>query len=248
MDISKNIIAIREAKRIKQIEVANALNIDAPNYSRLEKRGMEMSLKQLSDIAVALGVTVDDILHYGEEKTQIVDNGKVKELENRIKELESIVKDKETLLQYVRNQVVDKYFTKRYEYLSFTNRLGYEKILLNEGFDKSFIDNFIDFISIREFLYFNTDNIFLEDMYYKSVLGTSIIEYYNNFCDSMRNDKTFMDKYQIVLNLVNEEHLSEKDKRTIERLRKMEIEEQEHLINKKRLSRMARHFFREEDL
>jgi transcriptional regulator with XRE-family HTH domain len=93
MNISKNIIAIREAKRIKQIEVANVLNIEQSNYARLEKRDVEMSIKQLSEIAVALGVTVDDILHYGEEKPQIVDNEKVKELENKV-----LLLEKETLL------------------------------------------------------------------------------------------------------------------------------------------------------
>lgn len=86
MNISKNIFAIRNEKRLTQNEVALRMGIDQPNYARLEKRDVELSIKQLSEIAVALGVTVDDILHYGEEKPQIVDNEKVKELERQILE------------------------------------------------------------------------------------------------------------------------------------------------------------------
>jgi transcriptional regulator with XRE-family HTH domain len=193
MDISKNIIAIREAKRIKQIEVANALGIDAPNYSRLEKRGVEMSIKQLSDIAVALGVTIDDILHYGEEKTQIVDNERVKELENRIKELESIIKDKETLLQYVRNQVVDRYFLS--EYSSLLN--FYKKItipqMLEIGLDEYFANNFIKFRILSLLLRSIGKN---DVTFFKDVLSTNILGECVELYEKMKHDKNFIKKYK----------------------------------------------------
>jgi transcriptional regulator with XRE-family HTH domain len=62
MDVSKNIIRIREAKRIKQSEVAEKLNMERPNYSRIEKRGLKMSLEQLFQIADALDVSFYDLL------------------------------------------------------------------------------------------------------------------------------------------------------------------------------------------
>jgi transcriptional regulator with XRE-family HTH domain len=98
MTITEKIIALRTEKKIKSSEVAYALEMTQSNYARLEKRDKDLSINQLESIAVALGVTVNEILHYGEEKTQIVDNEKVKELENRIKELESIIKDKEIII------------------------------------------------------------------------------------------------------------------------------------------------------
>lgn len=62
MDISKNIISIRESKGIKQYEVAEKLGIDPPNYSRLEKRGEKLTVEQLTKIADALGVSIFDFL------------------------------------------------------------------------------------------------------------------------------------------------------------------------------------------
>jgi transcriptional regulator with XRE-family HTH domain len=86
MNITEKITALRTEKKIKSSEVAYALDMTQSNYARLEKRDKDLSINQLESIALALGVTVDDILHYGERKPQIVDNEKVKELERQILE------------------------------------------------------------------------------------------------------------------------------------------------------------------
>jgi transcriptional regulator with XRE-family HTH domain len=82
MNISKNISSIREAKGIKQYQVAEMLGIEPPNYSRLEKRGDKLTVEQLEKIAVALGVSVKELL-FGEKQ---VNNN-----EERVKELELLV-------------------------------------------------------------------------------------------------------------------------------------------------------------
>jgi transcriptional regulator with XRE-family HTH domain len=112
MNISKNIFAIRNEKRLTQNEVALRMGIDQPNYARLEKRDDELSIKQLTAIAEALGVTVDDILHYGEEKPQIVDNEKVKELENKVLLLEKDLEICKLKLSIIRDEKDKFYYNK----------------------------------------------------------------------------------------------------------------------------------------
>lgn len=58
MTISEKITQLRESKKIKQSEVARALEIDQPNYSRLEKRGEKLTIEQLNNIAEILGVSI----------------------------------------------------------------------------------------------------------------------------------------------------------------------------------------------
>ncbi len=101
MDIGQNIKTIREAKRIKQIEVATILGVDNSYYARLEKRGNKLSIEQLEKIADALGVSVK-VLLFGEtedskEDTQV--------LKTRIAELESIIKDKSKIISNLEDKV-----------------------------------------------------------------------------------------------------------------------------------------------
>ncbi len=126
MDISKNIRTIREQKGVKQSEMALMLNIDPPNYNRLEKRGDKLSMEQLVKIANALEVDVLDIVNHNStelttqkfetipipvKKMVIVENkiieleaenttsrSRVTELEERIKELKSVIDSKDTIV------------------------------------------------------------------------------------------------------------------------------------------------------
>lgn len=66
MNVTDNIKAIREAKKISQAYVASALNMERANYYRLEHRGNKLTIEQLSAIAGALGVSVVE-LFTGEE-------------------------------------------------------------------------------------------------------------------------------------------------------------------------------------
>lgn len=68
MDIPKRIKDIREAKNLKQYEVAERVGVEPPQYNKWEKRGKKLTIEQLESIAVALGVSLKDIL-FGDDAT-----------------------------------------------------------------------------------------------------------------------------------------------------------------------------------
>lgn len=96
MDISKNIKAVREERKISQSEIARRLGVEPTNYPRMEKRGNKLTIEQLEKIAKALGVTAIELMTGEAQKEK--DDERIIELERRIKELEDRIKDKESLL------------------------------------------------------------------------------------------------------------------------------------------------------
>lgn len=96
MELSERIANLRESKGIKQYEVANALGVEPPNYSRLEKRGDKLSIEQLKAIAGALGVSLIELLGFDEP---VENNTKIEELEKRVVELESRIIDKDSRIE-----------------------------------------------------------------------------------------------------------------------------------------------------
>ena len=80
MNISQQIICIRENKGIKQSEIAQILNIEQSNYSRLEKRGNKLTLEQLEKIADALDVPLSEILGISTEN-QVIDEEEHKRIQ-----------------------------------------------------------------------------------------------------------------------------------------------------------------------
>ncbi len=104
MDISANIKSIREAKRIKQVEIATFLKVEPSNYAKLEKRGNKLTIEQLEKIAGALGVGLLELLT-GEPPTAVADGGRLKELEARIKELEEIREIQRELMTFLKDQI-----------------------------------------------------------------------------------------------------------------------------------------------
>ena len=106
MDLSRNIKAIREAKNIKQIDVAKALDLDPSYYFRLEKRGDKLSIEQLEKIAGALGVSVLELMTGEPQKVE--NNENTERLEKRIRELEKWLNDKEEINES-RSKLVQSY-------------------------------------------------------------------------------------------------------------------------------------------
>lgn len=101
MNILENIKVLRLQKRLSQLDMAEALAISQGAYAQLENGKTEITLNRIEQLAKLFGMTTIELLQYGGEtvqQPQIVDNEKVKELENRIKELESIIKDKEIII------------------------------------------------------------------------------------------------------------------------------------------------------
>lgn len=106
MDLSERIKKEREKRGIKQIDMANALNLERSNYTRLENRGNKMALEQIQAIADVLGISMQKLIGIEnitvETKTEPkeVDNSQSIEINKRIIELENIIKDKELIIAF----------------------------------------------------------------------------------------------------------------------------------------------------
>ena len=68
MNLSLNIKTIREAKRLTQNDIAERIGVDGSNYAKQEKRGNKLSIEQLEKIAIALGVSVKELMFGDKEE------------------------------------------------------------------------------------------------------------------------------------------------------------------------------------
>ena len=115
MDISKNITSIREAKGLKQYEVAERLGIEPPNYSRLEKRGDKLTIEQLKAIADAIGVSFTDFFGIPNfESKEKESSQKAEDLKRWLEDKEEINKNLRFVLGYaelaINNALYDFYW------------------------------------------------------------------------------------------------------------------------------------------
>jgi transcriptional regulator with XRE-family HTH domain len=113
MNITEKIIALRNSKRMKSSEIANILEMNHSNYLRIEKRDKELTLNQLEQIATALGVTLDELLHYGEPVNGGVDVGalqaKISSLEKELELLKRELAVTQKELSLTKQQTTKKY-------------------------------------------------------------------------------------------------------------------------------------------
>lgn len=72
-----------------QAVVAELLDMDRANYSRIEKRGEKLTIEQLTGIAKALGVSLGEILGL-ESKPTAINAEQVKQLGKRVGELDEL--------------------------------------------------------------------------------------------------------------------------------------------------------------
>ncbi|WP_247236094.1 helix-turn-helix domain-containing protein [Telluribacter sp. SYSU D00476] len=96
MEVSKNIRSIREAKGLTQVDVAERLGTERSNYARLESRDVNLTLKQIGEIANALEVSIYDII--GSPERQEVEDDRserIRYLEDRLGITEEIVRAKQ---------------------------------------------------------------------------------------------------------------------------------------------------------
>jgi transcriptional regulator with XRE-family HTH domain len=95
MDVSNNIRSIREKKGLTQVDIANRLGTERSNYARLENRDVNLTLKQIQEIADALEVSVYEIIGMPQtddlrgEQTETLQR-----LEEKLKMTEEALKDK----------------------------------------------------------------------------------------------------------------------------------------------------------
>ena len=83
MDVAKNIRATREKKGLKQTDMAERLSMERSNYSRLEKRGNDLSVSQVTLIAEALEVDAFDLLFPEESRKLKRAVGRLEKLEEQ---------------------------------------------------------------------------------------------------------------------------------------------------------------------
>jgi transcriptional regulator with XRE-family HTH domain len=107
MDIAQRIKEEREKRGIKQVDMANFLNIERSNYTRLENRGSKLTLDQITSIASAIGISPAELLGLesssAEQQVEIKENEKNKEIDDlkkRVSELEDRIKDKESIMLF----------------------------------------------------------------------------------------------------------------------------------------------------
>ena len=72
--IGSKIKRIREMRGITQEEIAEALNLTAQAYGRMERGETSISAERLGKIAEKLGVNTDEIMRYDENKFIISGN------------------------------------------------------------------------------------------------------------------------------------------------------------------------------
>jgi transcriptional regulator with XRE-family HTH domain len=63
MDLADNIKTIREAKSLKQIEVANHIGVDKSTYSKIEKSLRAVTVEELQKMAELFTMTTDQIIN-----------------------------------------------------------------------------------------------------------------------------------------------------------------------------------------
>jgi transcriptional regulator with XRE-family HTH domain len=105
MDITQRIKEEREKRGIKQVDMANFLNLERSNYTRLENRGSKLTLDQIAGIASAIGISPAVLLGLDvkeEQHSEVNDSEKDKEmmeLKKRVMELEDRINDKELRIE-----------------------------------------------------------------------------------------------------------------------------------------------------
>ncbi|PWK28958.1 helix-turn-helix protein [Arcicella aurantiaca] len=140
MNIENRIKQIRESKRIKQIEIADALNMDNSQYAKLEKRGKKLSLEQIELIANALGVSVTELIGVDISNTNI-NSDEMKRLLKENEELKLRITDLEDDKRRLKKELDD------YEYSN-----ANPTILLAYNIAMQEIENVMEFLSKKYML------------------------------------------------------------------------------------------------
>ena len=110
MDIGSNIKRLREEKGIKQQEIAELINMHRSNYSKIENGQREISVAALDKIAQFFDITIDELIHMGDDLPQEVDitNKSALEQMKMIQDLDE--EDKQTIFKMIETFLTKKKF------------------------------------------------------------------------------------------------------------------------------------------
>jgi len=68
MQIAQNIKKLRDEKDLMQKEVANAVGVHPPNYSKMDKGEREFSIEVIDKLAKFFGLSIDELVHLNGKK------------------------------------------------------------------------------------------------------------------------------------------------------------------------------------
>jgi len=110
MDIGSNIKRLREERGIKQQEIAELISMHRSNYSKIENGQREISVTALDKIAQYFDITIDELIHMGDDVPQEVDITDKSALEQMkmIQELDE--EDKQTIFKMIETFLTKKKF------------------------------------------------------------------------------------------------------------------------------------------
>ena len=80
VDIGLNIKRLRKEREIKQHEIADLIGMHRSNYSKIENGQREISIAAVDKIAKFFNITIDELIHLGEDLTEEIKVEDIKEL------------------------------------------------------------------------------------------------------------------------------------------------------------------------
>lgn len=117
MEVSKNIRSIREKKGLTQVDMANRMGTERSNYARLENRDVNLTLRQIQEIAEALDVSVYEIIgvpqidDFNGEQTEILQRleEKLKLTEEALKHKKNNIKLYKSFIEWTKEKFVTQF-------------------------------------------------------------------------------------------------------------------------------------------
>ncbi|WP_288423557.1 helix-turn-helix transcriptional regulator [uncultured Spirosoma sp.] len=107
MDIASNIKAVRKAKGITPTMMAKELGIEATNYPKFENRSNQLTYNNLEKISNALGITVIELLTWGEEKPQTLNQPNLDNLKLDIENFKELIRYQREKIDYLQSSSAD---------------------------------------------------------------------------------------------------------------------------------------------
>ena len=110
MSLADNIKAIREEKKLKQIEVATHIGVDKSAYSKIEKDLRAVTVEELQKMAQLFNMTTDQIIHFdGKMPKEVVMEDKTAIEQMRlIQQLDE--EDRQTIFRLIDKMLTNKKF------------------------------------------------------------------------------------------------------------------------------------------
>jgi transcriptional regulator with XRE-family HTH domain len=110
MSLADNMKAIREEKKLKQIEVATHIGVDKSAYSKIEKDLRAVTVKELQKMAQIFNMTTDQIIHFDGKmpKEMVMEDKTAIEQMRLIQQLDE--EDRQTIFRLIDKMLTNKKF------------------------------------------------------------------------------------------------------------------------------------------